>query len=160
MKIDLIVRGICGLNPFALERSAAKNIRIVAILDRYLEHSRIYIFNNNGAPEYFVGSADLMPRNLKRRVELLFPVEQVELRQELDFIVNAALNDRRKGRTLCGGNAYTKTCTGGAARFEDTRSQVLLYEYYKNRLAKERRRSAAAKKKLQVFSAEPDSTKR
>lgn len=160
VKIDLIVRGICGLNPFALERSAAKNIRIVAILDRYLEHSRIYIFNNNGAPEYFVGSADLMPRNLKRRVELLFPVEQVELRQELDFIVNAALNDRRKGRTLCGGNAYTKTCTGGAARFEDTRSQVLLYEYYKNRLAKERRRSAAAKKKLQVFSAEPDSTKR
>lgn len=156
VKIDLIVRGICGLNPFALEKTAAKNIRIVAILDRYLEHSRIYIFKNNGAPEYFVGSADLMPRNLKRRVELLFPVEQPDLREELDFIVETALNDRRKGRTLCGGNAYTKTCTGGAAKFEDTRSQVLLYEFYKDRLEKERRRTAAAKKKLQVFSAAPN----
>lgn len=65
VKIELIVRGICGITPYCLPPEFAKNIRIVSILDRYLEHSRIYYFLNNGSPEYYMGSADLMPRNLQ-----------------------------------------------------------------------------------------------
>ena len=109
VKIELVVRGICGLNPFALRSDAAKRITIVSILDRFLEHSRIYYFRNNGAPEYFVGSADIMPRNLDRRIEILFPVDRKNLQEELDFILRTALSDRRKGRRMTGFNRYSRT---------------------------------------------------
>jgi len=153
VKIEMVIRGICGLNPYALPPEAAKNIRIVSILDRFLEHSRIYIFRNNGAPEYYIGSADLMPRNLSRRIELLFPVEQDELRKELDLTIDSALNDRRKGRILTGANLYTRTCDGDLSQFEATRSQTLLYEFYRARLA--RKKDTARKRKLQVYAAAP-----
>ena len=153
VKIDLIVRGICGLNPYALPEKVGKNIRVVGILDRFLEHSRIYIFRNNGSPEYFMGSSDLMPRNLKRRIELLFPVEQKELRAELDMIVQTALNDKRKGRVLNGANSYSCTSDGSTEKYEKTRSQYALYEYYKARLKRERKRLQAERKKLQVYSS-------
>ena len=153
VKIEMVIRGICGLNPYSLPPEAAANIRIVSILDRFLEHSRIYVFRNNGAPEYFIGSSDLMPRNLQRRIELLLPVEQKELQEELELILNAALNDCRKGRVLTGANVYSQTCGGGSARYEDTRSQTSLYEFYRARLA--RRKKTAGKRKLQVYASEP-----
>lgn len=155
VQIDLIIRGICGLNPYALPEKARKNFRIVAILDRFLEHSRIYIFRNNGAPEYFAGSADLMPRNLKRRIELLFPVEQKELRAELDMIVKTALNDKRKGRLLTGPNRYSNTGDGTTDSFEPTRSQYVLYQFYCDR---QKRGKRGRKGKLQVYSSAPATT--
>ena len=141
VRIDLIVRGICGLTPSALPPAAARNIRIVSIIDRFLEHGRIYYFANHGSPEYFLGSADLMPRNLRRRIETLVPVEAPALREELDFILQTLLNDRRKGRVVCGFNRYTKPSARPGA--ESTRSQMVLYDYYQARCrAKKSRKSA------------------
>lgn len=132
VRIELIVRGICALTPCSLSRKAADNIRIVSILDRFLEHERIYYFANNGSPEYYSGSADLMPRNLRRRIEILYPVDDPEIREELDFILNTNLSDQRKGHIVCGLNKYKKTAD--SQKFEATRSQVVLYNYYKSHI--------------------------
>ena len=74
VQIDLIVRGACCLRPQLA--GVSENIQVISILGRFLEHSRIYYSRNNGAEECYLGSADLMPRNLNRRVEVLFPVER------------------------------------------------------------------------------------
>ena len=149
VKIELIVRGICGITPYCLPPEFAKNIRIVSILDRYLEHSRIYYFLNNGSPEYYMGSADLMPRNLRRRIETLFPVDAPEIREELDFILHTCLNDRRKGRRVTGINQYSKTT--GMSAYEKTRSQNVLYDYYKQRLTKAKETAKPANGNITVF---------
>lgn len=130
VKIDLIVRGICGLNPFR-KPELKKNINIISILDRFLEHPRIYYFKNNGSNEYYIGSADMMPRNLDRRIEVLFPVDRDNLKEELGIIIKYALNDKRKGRKLSGPNKYSRTIK--AQRFEKSRSQAGLYDYYRKR---------------------------
>ena len=132
VRIDMVVRGICAMNPASLPPEAAANVRVVSIVDRFLEHSRIYRFANGGAPEYFIGSADLMPRNLSRRVEILVPVESAALRDELDVILFTSLHDRRKGRRLTGENRYSHTT--GTLKHESERAQVSLYNYYKKRL--------------------------
>src|SRR5206468_8815766 len=79
--IDLIVRGICCLRPKI--PGLSENIRVISIVGRFLEHSRIYYFENNGAPDLYLASADWMPRNFYRRVEIAFPVEAPALRQEI-----------------------------------------------------------------------------
>ena len=135
VKIELSVRGICGLNPEALPEEFAKNISVISIVDRFLEHSRIYRFGNNGSPEYYIGSSDLMQRNLRRRIEILVPVEDKENRKELDFILNTILSDKRKGRKLLSAYHYSLTWKGKEA-FEPTRAQCTLYEYYRARLKK------------------------
>ena len=132
VRIDMVVRGICALNPDSLPPEAASNIRVVSIVDRFLEHSRIFRFANGGSPEYFIGSADLMPRNLLRRVEILVPVESPALQDELDAILFTSLHDRRKGRRLLGENRYSHTA--GALRHESERAQISLYNYYRKRL--------------------------
>jgi polyphosphate kinase len=85
VRIDLIVRGICTLRPGV--PGLSENTRVVSVVGRLLEHSRIYRFENGGAPEYFIGSADLRPRNLRRRVELLVPVVDASQRRRLDEIL-------------------------------------------------------------------------
>lgn len=104
VKIELIVRGICCLRPDV----GTKNIRVVSIIDRFLEHSRIYYFANNGNPEYYLSSADLMPRNLDRRIELLFPVEHVETCGILKKLLEFQLNDKEKGHELRSDGTYTR----------------------------------------------------
>jgi polyphosphate kinase len=81
VKVFLNVRGICTLVPGV--KGLSENIRIVSIIDHYLEHSRIYYFSNGGAEELYLASADLMTRNLERRVELMFPVLSEELRRTI-----------------------------------------------------------------------------
>ena len=149
VRIDLIVRGICSLTPSALSRKAAANIRIMSIVDRFLEHSRIYYFAGNGSPEYYLGSADMMPRNLRRRIEILFPVDSPVLREELDFILRTILNDRRKGRVVCGFNQYTKTFNRQDQ--EDSRSQLAFYRYYSERCRKDSGKKRNYDKSFTVF---------
>ncbi len=97
--IDLIVRGICCLRPKI--PGLSQNIRVFSIVGRFLEHSRIYYFANDGQPEIFLSSADWMPRNFLRRIELAFPIEDPALRNQLvEEVLPRFLNDRVKSREL------------------------------------------------------------
>ena len=107
VKIDLQVRGICCLRPGIA--GISENITVTSIVGRFLEHARIYNFHNNGAEEVFLGSADLMPRNLDRRVEVLFPVESPSLRTAIiSTIIPAQLNDTIKIRLLQSDGSYVR----------------------------------------------------
>jgi polyphosphate kinase len=111
--VDLIVRGACCLRPSLA--GVSENIRVSSIVGRFLEHSRIYYFGNNGAEECYLGSADLMPRNLNRRVEVLFPVEKPALIRRLkDEILHAYLNDHASARRMYKDGSYAyKSRNGG-----------------------------------------------
>jgi polyphosphate kinase len=105
VKIDLQVRGICCLRPGVPDLS--ENITITSIVGRFLEHTRIFYFQNGGRDEILLGSADLMPRNLDRRVEILFPIEDPHLRQALRRdILGVHLNDTVKARRLLPNGSY------------------------------------------------------
>jgi polyphosphate kinase len=106
VKIDIACRGICSLRP-GIE-GVSDNIRVVSVVDRFLEHSRIFYFENAGNPEVFVGSADWMDRNLSRRVEVVFPVEQPELRQRVIDILKLTLADNVKARELLPDGSYRR----------------------------------------------------
>lgn len=94
VKIDLNIRGICALKPRVMGLS--ENIRVRSYLGRFLEHSRIFHFVNNGDPEYFIGSADLMDRNLDRRVEALVKIQTPAHKEELDAMLNEYFGDHYK----------------------------------------------------------------
>jgi polyphosphate kinase len=81
VKIELIVRGICGLRPGI--PGVSENIHVRSVMGRFLEHSRVYCFHNDGAPEVYCSSADWMPRNFFRRVETCFPIEDERLRERV-----------------------------------------------------------------------------
>jgi polyphosphate kinase len=107
VKIDLICRGVCALRPGL--PGVSENIRVVSIVDRFLEHSRIYYFENDGNPEVFIGSADWMDRNLIRRVEVSFPIEQADLRARvIDEILAISLADTAKARELLPDGNYRR----------------------------------------------------
>jgi polyphosphate kinase len=112
VKVDLIVRGACCLRPHL--PGISDNIQVRSILGRFLEHSRIYYFHNGGAPQCYLGSADLMPRNLNRRVEVLFPVERPELiRRVRDEILQKYLDDEVGARHMNADGTYTPKAVGG-----------------------------------------------
>ena len=105
VKIDLIVRGICCLRPGL--KGVSENISVRSIVDRFLEHSRIFYFENACQPELFVGSADWMPRNFFRRIEVVFPVEDGNLRERLTWeILALTLADNVKARLLQSDGSY------------------------------------------------------
>jgi len=99
VSIDLICRGICALRPGL--PGISENIRVKSIVDRFLEHSRIFYFGNGGDPQVYIGSADWMDRNLSRRVEVVFPIEQPDLKRRLiEEILAISLADNVKARRL------------------------------------------------------------
>jgi len=98
VKIDLIVRGICCLRPGLANIS--DNIRVISIIGRFLEHSRIFYFHNNGKEEIYIGSADWMTRNLSRRVEAVTPIESPDIFRDLQEILGVMLADNRKAWEL------------------------------------------------------------
>jgi len=93
VKIDLIVRDTCRLRPGI--PGLTENVQVISVIGRFLEHARIYYFQNKGDEEYFIGSADLMKRNLESRVEVVAPVEDAKLRQELRLIIDVQLSSRK-----------------------------------------------------------------
>ncbi len=127
VKIDIVLRGNCSLVP-GIE-GVSNNIRVVGIIDRYLEHSRIIIACNNGQPKYFIGSADWMPRNLLNRIEVLTPVYDLDMQRDLLRTVEYGANDTTNGRVVDGhGNDLIPSQSGGN-RF---RSQEALHDAYQS----------------------------
>jgi polyphosphate kinase len=122
VRILMNIRGICCLRPAI--PGTSDNIRVVSILDRYLEHSRAFVFNNGGDPEVFLSSADWMPRNLDRRVELMFPIQQQDLKEKVIAIMRAQMADNQKARLLKQDGAYERVAAG---RSESLRVQEFLY---------------------------------
>ncbi len=121
VEIDLIVRGICCLRPGL--RGVSRNIRVRSIVDRFLEHSRIYYFENACRPEVYLSSADWMPRNFFRRIELAFPVEAGVLRERLiSEVLARSLADTAKARLLQPDGSYQRATP--AAGDNHRRSQV------------------------------------
>ena len=106
VKIELIVRGICCLKVGV--PGVSENISVRSIVGNFLEHSRIFYFENGGKNEIYCGSADWMPRNLDRRVEILFPVENEELKEKLKHILDGQLKDTEKAHVLNAKGIYEK----------------------------------------------------
>ena len=94
VRIELIIRGMCCLYPG--RKGFSENISVISIIGRFLEHSRIFWFANDNNPEVYIGSADLMPRNLDRRVEAVTPIEEPEQKEHLERLLNLYLNDNRE----------------------------------------------------------------
>jgi polyphosphate kinase len=107
VKIDLICRGICALRPQL--PGISEHVHVYSIVDRFLEHSRVFYFHNAGDPQVYIGSADWMDRNLSRRVEVVFPVEAPELKQRLvSEILAVSLADNTKMRELLADGSYRR----------------------------------------------------
>ena len=125
VEIDLLVRGNCSLVTKDLPENC--RMRVCAIIDRYLEHSRIFIFAGGGVEKVFLGSADWMPRNLDNRIEVIAPVYDPTLKLEMKRIVEYGLRDVRQGRLVDGsGENRPWTCEEPL----ETGSQKALYDYY------------------------------
>ncbi len=115
VKIDLIVRGICCLKTGI--KGVSENITVRSIVGNFLEHSRIFYFENNENFEIYCSSADWMPRNLERRVEILFPVDRPELKEKLLHILNHQLKDNVKASVLQADGSYAKPDRRGKTSF-------------------------------------------
>lgn len=132
VKIDLIIRGICCLKP---NKTYAKNIRVIRIVDQFLEHARAFYFYNNGDDQLYLSSADWMNRNLHRRIECAFPIVDKKIKKELMDILHLQLSDNVSARTLDAKlNNIPIECN---AHTKPVRSQIAIYEYlHKKELAK------------------------
>ena len=138
VKVDLIVRDTCRLRPGV--PGLSETARVISIVGRFLEHTRIFYFLNGGNEEYFIGSADCMTRNLESRVEVVTPVEPPELRQKLRQILDVQLNDRRSAWDMQSDGSYVRRAPGEG---DDPRgSQQILIE-----LAEQRQKEAQRLKK-------------
>lgn len=126
VKIKLIVRGICSLVPGV--PGVSENIEAISIVDRYLEHSRIFIFCNNDEEKYYISSADWMTRNLDNRIEVASPIFDPDIQKEIRTIIDIALKDNVKSRIIdqCQANIYKRNL-----QEEIIRSQYEIWKFYK-----------------------------
>jgi len=124
VKIDLIVRGICALIPEKNE-----NIRAIRIVDRFLEHSRMFVFCNDDNPEYFIGSADWMERNLDQRFEVVTPIKDPALRRQLWDILQIQISDNVKSRLISVTHPNERIVI--PKNVKRVRSQTEIYRYLK-----------------------------
>ncbi len=124
--IKLIIRGICVLKPGV--PGLSENIHAISIVDKFLEHSRVFVFENKGKPLYFISSADWMPRNFDHRIEISCPIYDKEIQQELDHMLRIQWSDTSKARILDAKqrNKYKKPDPSS----EEVRSQFHTYKYF------------------------------
>ena len=125
VRIELIARSICCVAPGIKKQS--ENITIRRIVDRYLEHARIFMFHNNGEPEVYMGSADWMSRNLRSRIEVVFPVSDKKLKQELIQILQFQLNDTKKAVMVKADYSNERISSQGSPMA----AQEAIYQYVK-----------------------------
>ncbi len=133
VEIMLNIRGICMLIPGI--PGLSENIRVVSIVDRYLEHARVSFFENGGNPEVYLTSADWMPRNLEKRVELMFPIKDAGIRRRIEELVEQFFDDNDKAHELMSDGSWKRV-----ARKRDeprVRAQQLQYEKIRSRVAVE-----------------------
>ncbi|MBP8244559.1 MAG: polyphosphate kinase 1, partial [Chitinophagaceae bacterium] len=133
VKVQMLVRSICALAPGVPGQS--ENITVYRIIDRYLEHARVFVFHNNGEPEYYMGSADWMNRNLHSRIEVCFPIYDQSQCREIDDILRLQLTDNQKAVLIS-----SDVITGAAhnlrvlsSGLEPQAAQQSIYEYVKNK---------------------------
>jgi polyphosphate kinase len=156
VKIDLIVRGICCLRPGVPDLS--ENIRVVSIVGRFLEHSRIYYFQNAADPVVYLSSADWMPRNFFRRVEIAFPIEQPDLRDEIiDGVLPKFVHDRVKARELQPDGSYRRLKPEGKEPREQ--AQLQFRERSRRLAEKTRKPKRAVAEKLTPITSIVDTKK-
>ena len=122
-EIDLIVRGICRLRPGV--EGVTGTVRVHSVIGRFLEHSRIFRFGNAADPEYYIGSADWMTRNLDRRVEAVVPVEDPALRETLDEVLSTMLDDNRRRWEMRPDGSYVQTRPGPEEESRDTHEVLM-----------------------------------
>ncbi len=134
VRVRLNVRGVCCLRPGI--KGVSDTIEVISIVDRFLEHARVFCFRNGGDEEVYLGSADWMPRNLDRRIELLFPVQSAEARKKVLEVLDAMFQDNVKGRRLMPDGAYKRK---RPAKGEDSfRAQTRIHEQFRRALERSR----------------------
>ncbi len=145
VKIDLIIRGICCLVPSSDD--IAKNINIISVVGRYLEHSRVYYFYHNGTEKMYISSADLMTRNLKKRVEIACPIENREIKKSVYDTLELILSDDVKGRQMNRSGEYSLK-----ENIKGINSQDIIFSLHEEKNTKEHRTKRKSKtKKLTYF---------
>jgi polyphosphate kinase len=147
VKIFLCVRGICTLVPGV--PGFSENIQVISVIDHYLEHSRIYYFANGGAEELYLSSADWMPRNLERRIELMFPVLDEKLRAGLLEMLAAYFRDNCQARVLSADGTWARLCPAAGEKPFRAQEDML------SRAARESDRSGPAKQEFIVRRSPP-----
>ena len=132
VEIELIIRGACSLIPGI--KGMSERIKAISIVDKFLEHSRIFIFHNNGKPLYYISSADGMGRNFDRRIETACPVFDKDIQKEIHDMIDIQLKDNVKARLI---NEEQDNPYISSDDKEEIRSQFVLNEYYKRKLLKQ-----------------------
>jgi polyphosphate kinase len=128
VKIDLIIRGICCLRPGV--PGVSDSIRVISIVGRFLEHSRVFYFRNGGEPRVYIGSADIMERNFDRRVEVIAPIESPQLKDHMiDVVLDAYLRDTVNARQLEANGRYVPVPPSGDEEPFDV--QTFFQEFYR-----------------------------
>jgi polyphosphate kinase len=140
VRIRLNVRGVCGLRPGI--KGVSETIEVISIVDRFLEHARVYHFRNGGDEEVYLSSADWMPRNLDRRIELLFPVTAPEPRRKVLEVMDAMFLDNVKARRLMPDGTYKRKRPPKGE--EPYRAQIQLYREWKRALERTRAATSVA----------------
>ena len=128
VSIQMVVRGICCLIPGV--KGMSENIEVISVIDRYLEHPRVYIFENGGKQKVYISSADFMTRNIENRVEVAVPIYDTSLQQQILDVFNITWKDNHKARII---NKYPQNQFKKSSG-ENVRSQWAIYDYYNNQL--------------------------
>jgi polyphosphate kinase len=153
--IDLIVRGICCLRPKI--PGLSENIRVISIVGRFLEHSRIYCFENAGDPSVYLSSADWMPRNFFRRIEVAFPIQTPTLRDQIvNDVIPTFLNDRVKARELQPDGIYRRLKPEGAEPHRQAQWQFREVSRERTKKLTGSKKKARADKLIPISVVHPD----
>ncbi|MBL4559962.1 MAG: polyphosphate kinase 1 [Labilibaculum sp.] len=144
VKIDLIIRGICCLKP---NKTYAKNIRVIRIVDQFLEHARVFYFHNMGEDLLYLSSADWMNRNLHRRIECAFPIKDEKIKKELLDILNIQLRDNVSARILDGKLNNLPIPTNNSNHYIQSQPEIFKY-LNKKEIAKKSKRRTSTKKSV------------
>ena len=149
VKIDLIVRDTCRMRTGI--PGLSENVRIISVVGRFLEHARIYFFHNGGNEEFYIGSADLMTRNLESRVEVVAPVDDDKLRQELRLILDVQLSSKKHVWSMQPDGSYKQRSYQGDAESTMSSQDTFIELAQKRKVAAAKHRQSKLRAKLLTY---------